>query len=152
VSASRPLTLRPATRADLATIRALLAANQLPEAELDDYIEHFVVAEAGGRVVGCGGLEPYGHTGLLRSIAVNEAWRGRRLGARLTEWVFERARSLGIERLYLFTMGAREFFARFGFEEVTLDDFAPSARGSAQYRAVRRSGEQWGITAMARRL
>lgn len=143
-------TLRPARPDDIPVIIELLEANRLPTAELEDHLAHFVVAEAGERVVGCGGLEAYGEAGLVRSIAVEEAWRGRGLGRRLTERVLARAASLGLRRLCLFTMGAPNFFARFGFREVTLGDFPPAVRRSAQYRAVRRFGQDWGIVAMGR--
>jgi amino-acid N-acetyltransferase len=102
--------------------------------------------------VACGGLEAYGTSGLVRSIAVDEAWRGRGLGDQVTRWVLDRATALGIERLLLFTMSAPEFFARYGFADVTLDDFPAEARRSAQYGAVQRFGEQWGVRAMGRDL
>jgi amino-acid N-acetyltransferase len=88
----------------------------------------------------------------VRSIAVDEAWRGRGLGDQVTRWVLEHAATLGIERLFLFTMSAPEFFARYGFADVTLDDFPEEARQSAQHGAVQRFGEQWGVRAMGRTL
>lgn len=80
-------------------------------------------------------MYPKASAGLVRSIAVDEAWRGCGLGTRLTEWVLQRAESLGLTQLYLFTMAAREFFARFSFAEVTLDDFPA---GGAQVGPVPR--------------
>jgi amino-acid N-acetyltransferase len=142
--------LRPATSDDVSAIVALLEANRLPAVELEDHLRHFVVAEADGRVVACGGLEAYGRSGLVRSIAVDNAWQGRGLGDQVTRWVLERAAALGIERLLLFTMTAPDFFARFGFTDVTLDAFPVEARRSAQYGAVQRFGDQWGVRAMGR--
>jgi len=40
-------------------------------------------------------------------------------------------------------MAAGRFFAKFGFQQVALDDFPAAVRRSAQYRAVRRSGHRW---------
>jgi N-acetylglutamate synthase-like GNAT family acetyltransferase len=145
-------TLRPATPDDLPAIVALLAAVQLPPNELEDHLDHVVVAEADGRVVGCGGLEVYPgcEAGLVRSMAVEAALQGSGLGARILAWVEEHARSLGVRELFLFTMNARDFYARYGYQDATLEEFPECAGGSAQYRFVRISGKQWGIVAMRR--
>ena len=147
-------TLRPAARADLPAIAALLEGERLPTAELEDYLDHFVVAETDGRVIGCGGLEPYAGTdaALVRSMVVAGPWRGTGLGERILSWVTDHARSLGVRRLFLFTMTARDFYARLGFRDTTLDAFPDAARRSAQYRWVRLHGKEWGVVAMEREL
>jgi amino-acid N-acetyltransferase len=144
--------LRLATAGDLPAIIALLATVQLPPNELEDHLDHIVVAELDGRVVGCGGLEVYAgcDAGLVRSMAVEAALQGGGLGKRILDWVEEHARSLGISELFLFTMGAREFYLRFGYEDAKLDQFPKPARDSAQYRFVRERGHDWGIVAMRR--
>lgn len=152
-TAHEPPHLRLARPEDLPATVALLEANRLPAAELERHLAHFVVAELGGRIVGCGGLEAYpeASAGLMRSIAVEDKLRGTALGTRLTEWVLERAASLGLARLYLFTMAAPDFFARFAFQQVALDDFPAAVRRSAQYRAVRHHGHRWpNLMAMCR--
>lgn len=145
-------TLRPATTHDVPAIVALLAAVQLPPNELEDHLDHVVVAEQDGRIVGCGGLEVYSDcdAGLVRSMAVEEELRGSGLGAAILEWVSEHARSLGMRELFLFTMNARDFYARFGFQDATPEDFPECARRSAQYRFVCLRGGEWGIVAMRR--
>jgi len=149
---SGEITLRPATLEDLPAIEALLASYRLPSVELDRWIEHVVVAKSDGRLVGCGGLEVYPEDacGLVRSMAAEERLGG--LGTRILEWAFGHAHELGLTRLFLFTVGAREFYLRFGFEDATLDDFPPSARASFQYRFVAEHGDEWDIKAMARDL
>src|SRR3990172_7612428 len=98
------VSLRPATEADVPAIVALLEAVHLPTVELEQHLENFVVAEAEGEIVGCGGLEAYPNAsaGLVRSMAVEERLRGTRLGARILEWVSARATSRGITQLFLF--------------------------------------------------
>jgi amino-acid N-acetyltransferase len=144
--------LRSATPGDVRAIVALLAAVQLPPNELEDHLDHVVVAEADGRVVGCGGLEVYPdcEAGLVRSMAVEEGLQGSGLGARILSWVEEHGRELGRRDLFLFTMHAREFYLRFGYRDATLDEFPACARGSAQYRFVRQRGREWGVVAMRR--
>ena len=151
---SGEISLRPATLDDLPAIEALLAAYRLPSVELDRWIEHVVAAERGGRLVGCGGLEVYTEDacGLVRSMAVEDELRASGLGTRILTWAFDHARELGLTRVFLFTVGAREFYLRFGFEDATLEDFPPSARASFQYRFVAEHGDEWGIKALARDL
>lgn len=150
----RTIALRSAAPDDVPAMVALLEAAHLPAMELEHYLDNFVVAEAIGRVVGCGGLETYAgcDAGLVRSMVVEVALRGTGVGARILEWVLERAHTLGLTQLFLFTMDAGPFYARFGFRDATLDEFPPAARASAQYQAVRRYGEEWGVSAMTLRL
>ena len=67
--------IRAATRGDLADIEALLAASQLPTAGIHDEVCGFLVAEVGSKIVGVVGMERHGRYGLLRSTAVDPAWR-----------------------------------------------------------------------------
>ena len=146
-------TLRPATPDDLPAIVALLEAAHLPAVELEQHLENVVVAEVDGRVVACGGLEasPEAAAGLVRSMAVDESLRGADIGSAVLEWVEARAAALGVTQLFLFTVSAPDFYRRFGYEDVTLDDFPEALRGSAQYRFVRQRGKEWGVVAMAKR-
>ena len=148
------ITLRPAVTDDLPAIVALLAAAHLPPNELEDWIDHIVVAEGDGRIVGAGGIEVYPEdgAGLVRSMVVEEGLQRSGLGKRILDWVVAHARELGLLRLYLFTMNARDFYARYGFEDATLEDFPPAARNSAQYRFVSEHGHEWPIVAMKREL
>jgi N-acetylglutamate synthase-like GNAT family acetyltransferase len=142
--------LRPATPDDLPAIVALLEAARLPAIELELHLDNVVVGELEGRVVACGGLEasPEAAAGLVRSMAVDEPLRGRDIGTAILQWVEARAAALRITQLFLFTVGAPEFYRRFGYEDATLDEFPDALRGSAQYRFVRVRGNEWGIRAM----
>ncbi len=143
-------TLRPAAPDDIPDICALLEAVELPTAELEQHLHNFVVAEADGRVVGCGGLEacPEASACLIRSMVVDEALRGQDIGTAVLHWVMARAASLSLTHLLLFTVHAHDFYARFGFEDAALADFPEPMRRSAQYRAVSRFGREWGVKAM----
>ena len=131
-------------------ISALLASYHLPDVELDRWIEHIIVAERDGRLVGCGGLEVYPEDacGLVRSMAAEE--RGDGLGTSILNWAFDHARELGLTQLFLFTVDARGFYLRFGFNDATLEDFPLTSRQSFQYQFVRANGDQYGIKAMKR--
>ena len=131
---------------------ALLEAHHLPTAELEDWLEHFVVAERGGRLIGCGGLELYAEdsAGLVRSMAVEGDLHGTGVGRMILEWVEAHARGLGWRHLFLFTLDKAPFYERFGYELVAYDAFPPSAQDSWQYRTVQLHGKEWGVIAMAK--
>jgi N-acetylglutamate synthase-like GNAT family acetyltransferase len=129
-------TLRRAREEDIPQIEALLLAERLPPYGINEYLGTFFVLEDGGRVVGSAGLEVYGQAALLRSVVVAPELRGGTHGRRLTEAALAEARARGVQRVYLFTMHAAEFFARYGFRECGLEDFEPAVRESYQYRGV----------------
>jgi N-acetylglutamate synthase-like GNAT family acetyltransferase len=106
--------LRRATGADWPQIAALLAANRLPLGGAREHLEHFLLAEARGEVVGCAGLERHGQAALLRSVAVAPSRQGQGLGRLLTGLQMDRAQREGLA-LYLLTTSAAAYFQRFGF-------------------------------------
>ncbi len=144
--------LSPANPANVPAMKALLEAHHLPAVELEDWLEHFVVAERDGRLIGCGGLELYAKdlAGLVRSMAVDGDLHGTGVGSSILEWVEDHARELGVRHLLLFTMEAGPFYERHGYDLVAYDAFPPSARGSFQYRWVEEHGKEWGVVAMAK--
>nr|NIP60748.1 GNAT family N-acetyltransferase [Gemmatimonadota bacterium]NIR77456.1 GNAT family N-acetyltransferase [Gemmatimonadota bacterium]NIT85980.1 GNAT family N-acetyltransferase [Gemmatimonadota bacterium]NIU29800.1 GNAT family N-acetyltransferase [Gemmatimonadota bacterium]NIU34822.1 GNAT family N-acetyltransferase [Gemmatimonadota bacterium] len=94
----------------------------------------FVVAEAAGRLVGVAGLEVHGRDGVLRSVVVSPDLRGRGVGARLTRWVLDSAREIGLRRLYLLTTTAEDYFPRHGFRPVERSETPPEVQESVEFR------------------
>jgi N-acetylglutamate synthase-like GNAT family acetyltransferase len=133
-------------------MKTLLKAHGLPTAELEDWLEYFVVAERDGRLIGCGGIELYAEdlVGLVRSMAVEGDLHGSGVGRSILEWVEDHARELALRRLFLFTLDKGPFYERFGYELVDLDAFPASARTSWQYRWVEEHGKEYGVIAMAK--
>src|SRR5688572_4680552 len=95
--------LRRATAADHPQVTALLVRLGLPLAGISPELGGFVVAERDGVVLGTAALEQYGAVGLLRSVAVDPVHRGSGLGATLVDAVLDRARSSGVEDVFLLT-------------------------------------------------
>ncbi len=129
-------TLRLARLEDIPTIEALLAAEWLPPMMIAEFLPTFWVVEDGAKVVGGAGLEVYGEAAVLRSLVVDPALRRQRLGERLTETALREAKRQAVRRVYLFTMSAAPFFARFGFKPCAMEDFEPPVRSSWQYRGL----------------
>lgn len=109
--------LRPATPGDLPRVEALLTQNKLPLEGVDRALECFVVAEHDGALVGVAGTERCGkgEYALLRSVAVDESWKGRGLGRALVTRAIADAESRGAQALYLLTTTAEHYFPSFGF-------------------------------------
>jgi nitroreductase/N-acetylglutamate synthase-like GNAT family acetyltransferase len=104
---------------DLAGIAALLEQVGLPPLHLEEHLGQFLVARSGGRICGCVGMEIYGDSCLLRSLAVLPDCQGKGIGRRLVEGIVVRGREIGMRRAVILTNSAAEFAARFGFVEVS---------------------------------
>ena len=131
------LDYRPAGPTDLERIQALLAACALPAQDLTHaMLVGFLVADEGGQIIGCVGLERIADGALLRSLAVEPAHRGRGIAARLCDEMEERARAAVIPALYLLTTTAADYFAARGFERAARDSLPPSVQATAQFREL----------------
>ena len=129
------LTLEPATADDRRYVESLLERNGLPTADLDperDALSIYVCLRGAERV-GAGGVETYGNVGLLRSVVVEQEVRGAGIGRVLCERLVERASAAGVERLYLLTTTAADFFGDLGYEEVARADVPAAVRKTSQF-------------------
>jgi len=130
----QPVTLRPATRADLPAVEHLLRALDLPTAGVAEWVERFWIADHGGKAVGVVGLEQYGDEALLRSVAVDPSWRSTGLGRALVDAALRAARTAGAKEMYLLTTTAERYFARFGFVQIARDDVPGAVQQSVEFR------------------
>jgi amino-acid N-acetyltransferase len=127
----KEVALAPARAADFGALTALLESATLPLEGLDDqFPDAYVVARAGGELVGAAGLERYGNSGLLRSLAVAFSARGTGLGRRLVLDRLAAARSSKIERVYLLTTTAAAYFEKLGFLPAVRSE-VPKALGAS---------------------
>ena len=138
------MAIRPASEADLAPIMGLLG--QMDETmypprqeaglstQLDifrqiaaDPRQHLLVAEANGRIVGTAHLIVISHlsrsckpSALVEGVVVDEAYRGKGVGAALMRQVQQIAQNAGCYKLTLSTnlarTGAHRFYSRLGWK------------------------------------
>ena len=86
--------------------------------QLYENLRDFAVYELDGRVVGVVGLAIiWADLAEVRSLAVDDAFRGKGIGSDLVRWCIDEARRLGIRRLMSLTYEQR-FFEKLGFEVV----------------------------------
>ena len=118
--------VRPARTCDVTAIRRLVdkyAPDGIlldkPTVTLYEDVQEFLVAEgATGDVVGCGALHVmWEDLAEVRTLAVDPAVKGEGVGHLLLERLLERARDLGVRRLFCLTFEV-EFFGRHGFREI----------------------------------
>src|SRR5689334_12968800 len=126
--------LRPARVDDLAAVERLLSASQLPLDGVREALPTFIVAEVGTDIVGVAGLEVCCDNALLRSVAVQDAWRSQGLGRALVTRTIAEAEARGINALYLLTTSAERYFPTFGFHTVEREAVPEEIRATAEFR------------------
>jgi amino-acid N-acetyltransferase len=130
------LTLRECDEDGIQDVERLLADNDLPASDVRSGPATFYRGFVDGDTVGAGGLEVYGAAGLLRSVVIEESARGNGLGTVLCDAVEAEARDRGVERLYLLTTTAEEFFAKRGYEVVDRADAPAAIRETSEFREL----------------
>ena len=118
--------VRPAVPADVRAIRALVepyAAERILLAKewvgYYEAVQEFLVVEADdGTVTGCGALHVmWQDLAEIRTLAVDRAWRGTGIGHALLDALLERARELGLRRVFCLTFEVA-FFESHGFHVI----------------------------------
>jgi amino-acid N-acetyltransferase len=87
--------------------------------------------------VGVVGLEYYGASALLRSLAVAPEARGRGLARALTAQALAAAREQGITQIFLLTETAAAFFPQFGFTRIAREETDAAVQDSVEFRLAR---------------
>lgn len=130
------VSIAPATGRDLDPILDLLRGSRLPGAGLADHLASALVARDGDRIVGSAALELYGASALLRSVAVEAGRRGQGLGRQLTQAALALAHGRGVQRVYLLTETAADFFAGLGFAPLDRQAVDPAVQQSIEFRGA----------------
>ncbi len=117
--------IRPARTSDIRDVRRLveeyarqriLLGKEL--ITLYEAVQEFVVAERGGKVVGCGALHVlWEDLAEVRTLAVDPSARGTGTGHLILSELLRRADALGVGRLFCLTFETA-FFERHGFVEI----------------------------------
>ncbi len=89
-----------------------------------------------GELIGSGGLEMYGDSALLRSVAVKETVRGQALGKKIVDDLVSQARNSKINNIFLLTETAKDFFSKKGFTIVSREEVPQQVRASSEFRYV----------------
>lgn len=117
--------IRPACSRDVKAMRELVkpyvesrAIVSKPAVSYYESLAEFLVAEHEGEIVGCGALHVmWEDVAEVRTLAVSPTVRGMGVGSMLLEALIEKARTVGVDRVFCLTFETA-FFARHGFAEI----------------------------------
>jgi amino-acid N-acetyltransferase len=125
MSPASRVVVRPARTADVRAVRRLVdiyspERRLLSKATVALYedVTEFLVGELDGEVVGCGAVHVlWEDLAEVRTVAVDPAYVGTGVGSVILQALLQRARDLGVQRVFCLTFET-EFFARHGFVEI----------------------------------
>jgi amino-acid N-acetyltransferase len=112
--------IRRARTSDVRRVRELIELYpgrllSKPTVKLFEDMQEFVVAEIDGAIVGCGALHiMWEDLAEVRSVAIDPVVRGQGVGAKILRTLMQRARKLGVRRLFCLTFEV-DFFTSHGF-------------------------------------
>lgn len=128
--------IQQAQKSDWKSITGLLSAAKLPIEDLNPELDNYFIATAGGTIIGVIGMDRYGCNGLLRSTAVEPAYRNTGTGNELVAHVLKDAVAQGIESLYLITNTAEAYFARKGFARINREQVPADLLQSKEFNGL----------------
>jgi len=117
--------IRSAKTSDIKGIRALIDTYAIggrlltkETVTLYESVQEFTVAIDDDKVVGCGALHVlWEDLAEVRTVAVVESLHGKGVGHKIMEVIEQRARTIGVKRIFCLTFETK-FFSSHGFEEI----------------------------------
>lgn len=126
----------PAREEDVEEIIKLLKENNLPVKDLGVGKRIFLVALVSEKLIGVVAVELYGDYGLLRSLAVNNEFRGLSIGKKLVVEAETWSRNNGLKQLFLLTTTAADFFPKLGWKITERSSAPESVAASTEFASV----------------
>lgn len=132
----KTITYRKAEKTDLEAVCQFLQNFQLPVAGVDEQFENFFLLFDSSVLIGCAGLEFYGNYGLIRSVAIETSYQGKKYGNLIVNILETYAKDKNINELYLLTETAENFFTKLGYEKVERILVPPEIQNSLEYSSA----------------
>lgn len=120
---------------DKIEVLSILQANDLPVSDLDADKKLFMLKQ-NDAIIGTAGLEMFEDCALLRSICIVKKEQGKGFGKKITHELEEIAKQNGINRLFLLTTTAKNFFFKEGYEIIQRTDVPASIKASSEFESV----------------
>lgn len=122
---------------DFADLAEALSNAHLPATDIAESGRRFWRAtDEDGTTIGYGGFEGAGADLLLRSVVVLPSKRGAGLGRVLIGSLLREAARLGVQRVWLLTTDAADFFLPLGFRDVERSAAPAVVTGSLQFTGL----------------
>jgi amino-acid N-acetyltransferase len=128
--------IREAIKDDLKAIKSLLDSVSLPSVDIENHLSNFFVLQNEGEIIGTIGMELYGDTALLRSLAVEKDFQNRGYGQRLYQTLISKAKKMDVINIYLLTETAVGFFSKKGFKEIRRELAPPAIKKTYEYSTL----------------
>ncbi|GLJ29217.1 hypothetical protein SUGI_0576280 [Cryptomeria japonica] len=98
--------------------------------QLLEELDNYTVVERDGSIIACAALFPFydEKCGEVAAFAVSPECRGHGQGDKLLDYIEKKAISMGLERLFLLTTRATDWFVSRGFSKCTIDAIPASRR------------------------
>lgn len=124
--------------------RGMLKKRSRERLEMD--IADYFVIERDGLIIGCSALHAHKHerSGEIACVAVHPDYQKAARGGRLLEYVYNKAKQLGLETLYVLSTQTMHWFIERGFQPVDIEElpdvlkknYIPQRNSRAFYRKV----------------
>ncbi|SDM57446.1 amino-acid N-acetyltransferase [Geoalkalibacter ferrihydriticus] len=136
----------------LPSIKGLLTECDLYAEDLDAAkVNHLLLCRTEGQLAGVVGMEVFGETGLLRSLAVAPAFRERGIGSLLLVRIERFAALQGARSFYLATEKAADFFAARGYTHLPTAEVPESVRAAPLFTELAARGASAMVKPLAAR-
>lgn len=97
--------------------------------QIESNVHTFAVVERDGAIIACAALQPYeNNMAEMACVAVDPAYRSFGKGNALLGFILRKARSMGVNKLFVMTTRTAHWFMERGFVEATVDDLPKSKR------------------------
>jgi N-acetylglutamate synthase and related acetyltransferases len=130
------INIKPAPRESLEEIKNLLAANNLPTADISDDTVQLFEVRLDNELAGTVGIERYSSIGLLRSLAVKDTYKNQGIGERLVDSLLCYCAYEQVTELYLLTTTAEKYFEKFGFQRISRDKVSAEILQTREFKDI----------------
>jgi len=122
--------LKKATLSDIPAMQAMVTSEvkdgiilNRTEDEVATNIRSYVLAKEGDKLVGYTALHVHSkRLAEIRSLIVNEEYRGQKVGQRMVHFTLDEAKKLGVEEDVLVLTYLPQFFQKLGFVEINKEE------------------------------
>ena len=128
--------IREAIKDDLKVIKSLLDNASLPSIDIEKHLLTFFVLENVSNIIGTIGMELYGNTALLRSLAIQKDYRNKGHGKELYSTLISKAKKMNVINIYLLTETAEGFFGKQGFQKIAREQVPLSIKQTYEYSTL----------------
>ncbi len=128
--------IREAKQNDINFISDLLKSMALPYEDFNVHLNNFYVIEDENKIIATAGYETCSSYALLRSFAVDDAYKSLGLAKKLYKALEKKAKEEKIKAFYLLTETAKGYFEKLNFICIEKDEAPKSIKNTEQFKSI----------------